>query len=333
MWPIKYLEPTNLRYRLATYEDLPACRAILHPGFKARTRVAEQLLDIWKALLASGTAHFAVFEDSELPHPESIQGFGVTAFLNNDFVQEFFKDPRPYISSEIYELTLDKRSPLLEPREVRLANSSSGLDLMSLHFTHRNWDFADPRTQEVVAAANSAFFFFHSGYRINSLVQEVYGRDQAYFLERSGFRLHSDFATYFTGNAASAPLPSNHPYLLRLSKDHIQPSAVSPLSFFFHPLPPRIYFSLAEQKVLERALLGESDEEMSKSLGVAPDTVKKTWRRVYERVDWEIPQLLRPDASGGSRSSRGSEKRRHLLEYLRSHLEELRPAIRPKPSH
>jgi hypothetical protein len=54
--------------------------------------------------------------------------------------------------------------------------------------------------------------------------------------------------------------------------------------------------------------------------------VKKRWHAIYERVADVDSELLPPSiAYGADASSRGAERRRHLLNYLRQHLEELRP--------
>jgi len=54
--------------------------------------------------------------------------------------------------------------------------------------------------------------------------------------------------------------------------------------------------------------------------------VKKRWHAIYERVADVDGELLPPSiAYGVPAASRGSERRRHLLNYLRQHLEEIRP--------
>ena len=73
-----------------------------------------------------------------------------------------------------------------------------------------------------------------------------------------------------------------------------------------------------------RALLNESDSEIASAMTISLDAVKKTWRRAYDRVAMAAPSLL-GKATAAASNRRGTEKRRHLLEYLRDHLEELRP--------
>jgi len=96
-----------------------------------------------------------------------------------------------------------------------------------------------------------------------------------------------------------------------------------PAQLFFAPAP-RIGFSTTERRVLERALLNQSDEAIARGLSTTEDAVKKTWRNIHERVDRNASYLL-PERHRASAGARGQEKRRHLLEYLRVHLEELRP--------
>ena len=76
--------------------------------------------------------------------------------------------------------------------------------------------------------------------------------------------------------------------------------------------------------MLARAVMDEGDDDVADALGVTDDAVKKTWRRVYERVAAVDPDLLGgiADRSG---LTRGKEKRRRLVRHLRFHLEELRP--------
>ena len=89
---------------------------------------------------------------------------------------------------------------------------------------------------------------------------------------------------------------------------------------------PRFYFSRSERVLLQHALMGETCEQLAASLSISPWTVKKRWHAIYDRVTDVDPELLPPSiAYGAHASSRGAERRRHLLNYLRQHLEELRP--------
>ena len=75
--------------------------------------------------------------------------------------------------------------------------------------------------------------------------------------------------------------------------------------------------------------MGETSEEVAASLFISPWTVKKRWHAIYERVaDVDRELLLPPVANSIDATSRGAERRRHLLHCLRQHLGELRPLSR-----
>jgi len=92
----------------------------------------------------------------------------------------------------------------------------------------------------------------------------------------------------------------------------------------FHTAPPRLGLWPGEQTLLARALDGQTDEEAAFGLGLSLSSVKKRWNGIYARVAAADPTLLPVWAPDGV--WRGVEKRRHLLQYLRGHPEELRPA-------
>jgi hypothetical protein len=111
-----------------------------------------------------------------------------------------------------------------------------------------------------------------------------------------------------------------------LRKEEAFANPGSRLSSFFVRMPPRFHFNRSEQLLLQHALMGETSDELAASLCISPWTVKKRWHAIYERVaDVDRELLLPPVANSPDATSRGAERRRHLLHYLRQHLEELRP--------
>jgi hypothetical protein len=315
-----------MRYRIAKPADLPACRSLMGPGFRASTRVTSRLNTLWSELLASDAGRIHVIEDPERAHDECIEAFAVVTFVSADFIADFDAAPRPYLSALIYERMLDGASPVLGAAEIKTANAGPGLHFVGLHFVTRNPALGDARTRQALQVANAAFFFFFSGYRIASITQEVYGHDQAAYMQAGGLRLRTDFASHFA--AAGEALPANaRPYLFGLTKDEIVPGAVYPLSFLFQPLPPRFGFSSSAQHLLERALLNMTDAQVAHDLGVSVDAIKKTWRAIYQRVDEVAPRIFESFVHVVEHQHRSAERRRYLLEYLRTHLEELRPTV------
>ena len=100
------------------------------------------------------------------------------------------------------------------------------------------------------------------------------------------------------------------------------------VSFLFRDTEPRFGFSLTEQRLLHGCLLDSTDA--LSAVDRSPNTVKKLWQSIYARVEAVDPRVLNPNGVAGDQDplTRGPEKRRHLLDYLRYHLEELRPRVR-----
>jgi hypothetical protein len=121
------------------------------------------------------------------------------------------------------------------------------------------------------------------------------------------------------------PQADYQPYLFSIQKEQMPRGAINPLSFLFNPAPPQLGLTPVEQRVLAFALLNASDAEIAARAGVSVDAVKKTWRQTYNRVALKMPYLIPASDHATPSGSRTVEKRRHLLEYVRTHLEELRP--------
>src|SRR2546429_6039975 len=56
---------------------------------------------------------------------------------------------------------------------------------------------------------------------------------------------------------------------------------------------PRFGFSASEQRLLLKAFLGGTDEDLADELGVSLSAVKKAWQSIYERVSACDPELDR----------------------------------------
>jgi DNA-binding CsgD family transcriptional regulator len=312
------------RFRIGTSSDLPHCAKLLPAGFRASSKIRRRLVQLWEGLFAAEASTFTIVEDLEQTHPANIEAFGMSAFVTDRFVEEFCASPRPHLPAFIYERMLAGEKVVLSEQELLEANTTTGINIVVLHFGLHNQDLAAPRTMQALAAGTAGFYFFHGGYRVNCVIDEVYGAQTAQYLEAGGFRLVRDFQKE-TPAAFADISPAHYPYLFILRRDWIEPGSVNPLSMLLSRSVPRIFFSKTERRVLERALLNESDTEICAGLGVSVDAVKKIWRSIYARVSRRAPFVI-PAGDLGAPGSRGQEKRRHLLEYLRTHLEELRPS-------
>jgi hypothetical protein len=265
---------------------------------------------------------FSVVEDPIKPHPDSIQGFGASVFVANQFVDEFLAAGRNYLDAALYEAVMDGPSPVLSDAQVAEANSGEGLNLVVLNYGLRDHDVSNPSTQRVVQLATAAFYTLHAGYQIKTILNEVFNDTAAQYMKAGGFHLQET-----TGASAAAGGTGAQPVLFALRREWVQRGVIDQLSSLFYPMAPQIGFSPAEQRVLVHALLNRSDVEIAGELGLSVDGVKKTWRRIYDRVSQRLPYLIVDDRKS-SDAGRSTEKRRHVLEHLRAHPEEIRPTRR-----
>ena len=311
------------RFRRGLRSDLRRCAELLPSGFRASDCIKEQLVTLWERLLMAEGQTFSIIEDMERPHPANIEGFGLSVFVTDRFFNEFCAAPRPYLAACFYERMLAGEPVVMSAEQIRRANSTTGLNIVVLHFGLGNEDLSHPRTAQLLLVGSASFYFFHSGYRINALANEIYGEQQTQYMERGGFRRVRDFQRESPADFEGMP-PQQYPHLVLLRKEWVQPAVIDPMSQLFLHRPQRIRFSTSERRVLEGALLNESDAQLANRLGVSIDSIKKSWRNIYARASRQVPSLV-PAADPESSGSRGQEKRRHLLDYLRTHLEELRP--------
>ena len=120
------------------------------------------------------------------------------------------------------------------------------------------------------------------------------------------------------------------PELFGLSRDEaarLLPG--SPVRDAFQFTPPRFGFTAAERRMLRLAVTQLTDEQIGDELGISTHGIKKLWKSVFQRALDALPHLF-DEAAAGDAGTRGPEKRRTLLQYLRQHPEELRPFLAPR---
>jgi len=315
----------HLTYRPATAQDVDACLEMLPPGFAVAASFRARLADAWRNWLREGVMQMAILEDSDRP-PESRRiAFGNSVFITQPFAEEAKTSLVPPLGAQIVRRWDEGRSPILDLNAVRAANSGPGLTLLILHIGWLPWLPAE-EVRWAKGKLLEALLFFFSGYRLQEVLQEVYSEEERERGLAVGARVKNDYAAFYRVRPEALPPPECRPYLIGGSHaETLDGSYLSPL-FFYNP--PRFFFKVGEQEVLRLALLDRGDEEAADSLSVSPSTVQKRWRAIYERVSAVEPGFFPTDRALAPHT-RGAAKRRHLLGYLRSHPEELRPVRAP----
>jgi len=304
-------------------DHLEAAIRLLPAGLQLTPELRQGLPDLWRQLLDRGQLHGAAVEDNTQPPAQRMVALGMAAFLSPAFAARYLARPTPYPAATVYEAERRGQRVLLTDAELAAPSAEGTLTLLILHYGQSVW-LDDPRGLAILSMGHAAFRLANEGYGIGCVLQEAYG-PQRDFLRAGGFLLKSDYG--LTADDAGEGRP-DRPYLMGL--DGRDPESRLPgttASFLFQHRAPRFALSPAEQRLLLRALIVDSDAHLAEQLDLSLNTLKSTWRSIYDRVERVDTGLLgaETEATGDDGATRGREKRRRLIEYLRLHMEELRP--------
>ncbi len=220
----------------------------------------------------------------------------------------------------------------LTPEEIPNSNAGAGLNLAILHYGLDDSRFSPEDSFRARHMLQQLAISYHAGYQIKELLNQYYGKEWKKIFDNSGFTLRRDYREFTGTSYLPARIESKlHPHLVGTTfAEALKHPGTRAAYFCCRSIPPRFHFLPAEKAVLQKALLGETDEEISLSLHVSHWTVKKRWQTLYDRVVKQDQDLLM-DLPEDYRSQGGPQRqrRRYLLEYLRNHPEELRPLSPP----
>lgn len=274
----------------------------------------------WRVFYDHGADLTMVVEDSERPQGDRFVGIAQTVFVSDAFVEYVQSGLPPHVNMAASQSMPDGSSPLLSPEQIRAANSESGLNALTTRWGWRNDPPDIEATREIRGFLDRNYPLYYLGYRYKYILLPAYGNWPLEGLLRGGFSLLTDYAEYYS-ERPPAPEPNERPYLLQASRDVAGSREGSHVSRVFDYTSPRIFYKPHEQELLRVAILGLNDDEAAEHLSISRDAIKMRWRKIYDRTQDVDPSLI-PQGGDGTR---GAEKRRLLLAYLRDHLEELRP--------
>lgn len=319
-----------MRFRNATESDIPAIEATfsgrnalpLPPGVRAA------LPTVLRQIIASPACMLSVFEESEGPKLR-VLSFAGGMFVRDDFIEAYLAAPYPGLISRALADMSEGQRPLLTLAEIRQANSTDGLTLAVFPISLGALDWDDPKIIEIRKLAPQSFLRDCGGYRLKAIYYEVFDDQVAEYLAKGGYHLLNDFsARAGTGGLA----PHCRPRMMRLTLAEMAPGAMSMATQFFDPPRPKLALTPAEQRVVLGALDGASDQMLAASLGLSSETVRSNWRSIYQRLERVLPgaDMIGRSGTGGTR---GQEKRRAAIEYLRQNMHELRPTLAQTDRH
>lgn len=321
----------SIRYRPMRPSDVQECVEIVatHPVLGARYGATiSDLGAAWlRVLYGDGFGTSAVFEETDGAATKKL-ALGVSAFVTDDFMRELKSLPSFWIGPELTRRVMWGESPLLSLRQIREANSHSGLTALTWEVVIRPEALS---RSELMNTVMTAYLVNHSGFRLKEIAAQAESPENLDGMRHTGGLLWN-FAEGRYGEFWQEDVQGvvRKPHLSGMTRTLAQRRSGSWLgSLFLLYQPPRIGFSRSEQRLLASAMQGSTDQELSDEVAVSLATVKKTWCSIYQRVAARSPELIpnHSDPDNGA-NRRGKEKKQRLIAYLREHLEELRPVSR-----
>ncbi|MBV9233288.1 MAG: hypothetical protein JO030_04540 [Candidatus Eremiobacteraeota bacterium] len=296
--------------------DFDQCIALLQSPWPCDPSNYDDLRAMWRHIIESGCGATVVALDPMAP--SRVIAFGFAVFVADERAQEYQQCRTPLLARRILKEWIAGRQPFLNADEVARANAGSGLNLLVTHYGRR----IDSGPYENYEAAR----FMLSGWNLRSFTAEVCFDPQRDDREYSRF-LGFDILEYPGDAIRRANIPYERRPLIWAAnrQQHDWRHQYGATLLFASFAPPRLKLSPLEQHLLRLAFDGVTDRTIADNLGISVATVKKHFRRVYDRVaDAGVLEGLMAEAPPDG-DSRGREMRRHLLNYLRDHPEELRP--------
>jgi hypothetical protein len=252
-------------------------------------------------LVSSDRLTMCVLEDSRSKTAVLMGGFG---FLPRGFIDRAQRVEGASVLEQAFDAELRSTPTFLGRRHVVAGNRARDLEMINFFASPPD---DGPASQHLVSAVYDAWQFFVKGFELNGIWQENASPRHDATLSSAGYRL----ARKFERNATDIVT------LFHTSRTDGEGSLIG--SVMTSPAPV-FGFSRAEQRLLECALLDQTDQEVAEVLHVTPDAIKKRWRSINAKVGEREPATL-----SGVTSATG--RRRAILGRIRPRLEELRPYV------
>lgn len=316
----------SFRYRPLRREDVPACIHMLaeHPILGSRFGTAANLLEAAFALAWTLDSVISVALEERLPNGQArFLGAGLVGFVTDEFLARLKTPPFFWIGPEVTRLMVAGRSPFLSNEQLKTANSSGGLNTVTWLYL---LNLAEMQRFEVQRVAMDAYRCMLRGYRLKEIIGQTTVPEELLAALHSGGLLLGPDGLPLKDAPHSPEKVASKPHVLSMSRDLLPQYLGTWTSLMFTYQEPLLGFARSEQRLLDAALLGVTDEELATELKISLSAVKKTWRSIYTRVSRSSTGILPGTLETRTDSSdRGKGKKHRILTYVREHPEELRP--------
>lgn len=298
-------------WRLFRESDLSPCLEIQPACLGDEIVGRDAALHAWASIIQHPSFLATVIESERPVAGPKIVGCGMGVFVTSEFADREVRNPRPGLNSRLIAGVVSEASPIASRQGIAAGNAHQGLDFVNLYGTWCD-SLAKPEdVADVQMLLAKGFAEQAAGYRFNRILKETVGEARIATTRATGtYRLVAEFP--LRGSALAVVTPESAaaaPYSLAAS------------IYRYHP--PVLRLRPAEQELLEAALHGKTDAELSDELDLRVESIKKRWLSIFDRVIQYAPQVL--GSAEGDGEGRGPQKRHRVVAYVRNHPEELRP--------
>jgi DNA-binding CsgD family transcriptional regulator len=306
----------DLALRDAAPSDFAQCLALLASPLLCDPARRDALCDFWSEIIRSGAGTAAVAADAA--DPTMIVHFGFSVFISDERTQEYRRCTTPLLARRLVAEFAAGGYPFLRGPEIARANAHPGLNLLVTHYGRR---CGDPRVD--IANYESSRRALR-GWNLRSFTVECFTEPQR-DVRAWGKSLGYDVLEYSPDRLRAADIPLDRaPFLLTAARSELPGNTGYGSNLLFLSFsPPRLGLNARQQQLLSLALDGGTDLTIARAAGISEAAVKKHFRMIYDKVSGA--GIVDSLAVKRTLDKRGAEARRHLLNYLRDHPEELRP--------
>lgn len=293
-------------------KNLKVCLEIEPRHLGDRLVGRKQAMASWSELIHKRSFNSIVVEDETARGQRPI-AFGASAFVTAQFADEELNQPRPGLVDRFIQSLSSPRPAILSDKEVTSASASKPMDLVMLCGSWLRQELQPEQITQVQMLLPFSFVECHTGYPLHRIFNETVTQDQREFQFSSGvFELVKDY-------------PDRERSLLMMNQASARSVSGSMAIKLHRYKAPILDLRDTEKQLLSQALIGGDDEQIAERVHLAVASVKKRWQSVFDRFESAVPTLLREEGPGRELNHRGSQKRHHVLAYVRLHPEELRP--------
>jgi DNA-binding NarL/FixJ family response regulator len=283
-----------------------------------------RIIALLTRLLSENRMFGVVITDAARLANRHIVGVGAGTFVSDEYIERVWSGQAPpYLLRALCD---EKELPCLSPKEIFSTNHrDNGVNFLGLLYGDNPSQSANEADSTIRDTLFQTFQENLQGYYLKSWTKEVYGEVRLRIFT-DGFGAKPRFMPVETHGEFS-------PFIMGATREESLDPACSgrPVRFIFNWQSPRVYYSLAERKVLQMGVDFKTQQDIADCLGITLRTVRAQLGSALRRTEQSALSGALSGTREGKAFLRGLEQsgdqqqNRSLFEFVSKFPEELRP--------